>query len=294
MQTLVRGALALILAAAAVTRLARPAATQPALAVFGVPSGPIRWVAWGSAAAVELVLAAGVARGSAPAAGAAAALMLGYAGALLAAIGRGRAGAPCGCFGARSRVSRAAVARNVALAAGFAAVGFLPESSGLSADAWLAAGLAVALLAIVLLTVAVLALAREVGTLRMRLAPEQALEIAGEGPELGSRSMLGARLPAKDGALLGLSVFTSDGCPLCQALAPAVRAFERDPVVALATFDEVRDADVWHALAVPGSPYAVATDRDGVVRAKGAFNSFGQLESILASAERRLAEPAGA
>ena len=62
----------------------------------------------------------------------------------------------------------------------------------------------------------------------------------------------------------------------------------------MATFDEVRDADVWNALDVPGSPYAVATDSAGVVRAKGTFNSFGQLESILGTAERRIAEPAGA
>ena len=35
---------------------------------------------------------------------------------------------------------------------------------------------------------------------------------------------------------------------------------------------------------------AVALGRDGAVGAKGTFNSYGQLESILATAERRLAE----
>jgi hypothetical protein len=38
---------------------------------------------------------------------------------------------------------------------------------------------------------------------------------------------------------------------------------------------------------VPGSPYAVALGLDGTVLAKGTFNSLGQLESVLATAERR-------
>jgi hypothetical protein len=43
-------------------------------------------------------------------------------------------------------------------------------------------------------------------------------------------------------------------------------------------------------MGIPGSPFAVALGRDGAVRAKGTFNSYGQLESILATAERRVAE----
>lgn len=292
MQIAVQVALALVLAAAAVARLARPGATQPALAVFGVRSGPVRWTVWGCSAALELVLAVGVAAGFDAAAVAAAVLMLGYASALLTALRHGREGAPCGCFGARSRVTRGAVARNLALAAGFAAVPFLPEST--SAETWLATGLVVALIGVAALTVAVLALAREVGMLRMRLAPERALEIPSEGPPLGSLTVLGSRLPDRSGAQLGLAVFLSDACPLCEALAPALHTIARDPIVAFATFDEVADADVWSALDVPGSPYAVATDRAGVVRAKGTFNSFGQLESILATAQRRITGPARA
>ena len=38
---------------------------------------------------------------------------------------------------------------------------------------------------------------------------------------------------------------------------------------------------------MPGSPFAVALDADGTVLAKGTFNSGGQLESVLAAAERR-------
>jgi hypothetical protein len=50
------------------------------------------------------------------------------------------------------------------------------------------------------------------------------------------------------------------------------------------TFDEEADAEAWQALAVPGSPYAVALGPDGVVLAKGTFNSLYQLESVVAAA----------
>jgi hypothetical protein len=43
---------------------------------------------------------------------------------------------------------------------------------------------------------------------------------------------------------------------------------------------------------VPGSPFAVAIGRDGRVLAKGTFNSLAQLESVLATAERRRREGA--
>jgi hypothetical protein len=57
----------------------------------------------------------------------------------------------------------------------------------------------------------------------------------------------------------------------------------------VATFDEHTDGDIWRALDVPGSPYALALDRDGTVLAKGTFNNLAQLESVLATAERRRA-----
>ena len=44
------------------------------------------------------------------------------------------------------------------------------------------------------------------------------------------------------------------------------------------------------ALAIPGAPYAIALERDGTVGAKGTFNNLAQLESILATAERRRRE----
>jgi hypothetical protein len=74
---------------------------------------------------------------------------------------------------------------------------------------------------------------------------------------------------------------------MCRALAPTIEAFGRDPRVALRTFDEVADAEAWAAADVPGSPFAVALGADGTVLAKGTFNTGAQLESVLATAERR-------
>ncbi len=124
--------------------------------------------------------------------------------------------------------------------------------------------------------------------LRLSLDPRGALEIAHEGPEIGARSALAERF-GEDlaGGRLALAVFSSEGCQMCRALAPAIAAFGRDPHVALREFDEVRDADAWTAADIPGSPFAVALDADGTVLAKGTFNTGAQLESVLAAAERR-------
>jgi hypothetical protein len=201
------------------------------------------------------------------------------------ALARGRGGAPCACFGARGQVSDASISRALVLAAAFAAAPSLPRSEP-TTEEWLALGLAVALLGLVALAVVVLALAREVGMLRLSLDPRGALEVAHEGPEVGARSALAERFDLAPGRF-GLAVFSSEGCQMCHALAPAVAAYGRDPRVVLRTFDEVHDADAWTIADVPGSPFAVALDADGTVLAKGTFNTGSQLESVLAAAERR-------
>jgi hypothetical protein len=209
-----------------------------------------------------------------------------FAATMVSAIMRGRAGAPCACFGARSTVSWRGVVRNIGLAAAFAALPFLPERE-LSTEEWLGIGLAVALLACAALAVALLALAREVGMLRLRLGPEGALEIAHEGPELGMRTPVIQRFPPAPQAELALAVFTSESCHVCHALEPAVASLARDPIVNLMVFEEEADSQVWEELAIPGSPFALALDPRGVVLAKGSFNNLAQLESVLATAERR-------
>ncbi|MBA2428164.1 MAG: hypothetical protein H0X56_05405 [Solirubrobacterales bacterium] len=282
--------LAAVLAAAAALKVADPRASQAALSTFGIGTPPVRRAAFVAIVAWELALAAGVAAGLDVAAFAAAGTLTAFAAVLLLALRRGRSGAPCACFGSRSRVSAAAVARNLGLAAAFAALPFVPDAR-LSATHWLALGLGVALLGVLGLTVAVLALAREIGVLRLAIGPQSALEIPEEGPELGSRTDVLAELAdASEDAEVWLAVFTSEGCRVCQALEPAVAHLARDPLVSVRTFDERRDPGAWRRLDVPGSPFAVALDRDGTVLAKGTFNTLPQLEGVVATAERRLRE----
>jgi hypothetical protein len=281
---LVLGAL---LVAAAVSKIVGGSSARAALATYGVRSPGLARAVWGGLIAAELVLGVGVAAGSDLAARGAALLMAGACAAQVAAIASGRTGAPCGCFGARGRVGTGSAGRAALLASALAVAPLLPREEP-SVEAWLAIGLGVALLGLAALAVVVLALAREVGMLRLSVAPRGALEVAHEGPEVGARSALAGSFGADLApGLIGLAVFASEGCGLCRALAPAVAAFGAHPSVALRTFDEVEDADAWVAADVPGSPFAVALDADGTVLAKGTFNTGAQLESVLAAAERR-------
>jgi Methylamine utilisation protein MauE len=273
-------------AASALGKLAGGSDARQGLATFGVQDRRVQLLVWVGLIAIELVLAAGVAAGVDAFAWAGALLMLAFSGALVTAIARGRAGRPCACFGARSTVSWTAVVRNLALAAGLLAVPFVPSNDP-TTEGWLAIGLTVALLACAGLTVAVLALAREIGMLRLRLGPASALEIPEEGPELGSRSPLVQRFRVDRDTRLALAVFTSRGCHVCQGLGPSIELLRREPALAVEVFDELDDSGVWEALDVPGSPYAVALGAEGTVLAKGTFNNLAQLESLLAAAERR-------
>src|SRR5687767_8838430 len=179
--------LAGVLAGAAIAKLASPQAGREALAGFGFESPLARTLGFWSLIGIELGLAAGLIAGSTEAAILGAALMAMFGLVMASAIARGRAGQPCGCFGARSRIGWAGVARNLAFAAGFVAVAVLP-SEDLSTDQWLGLGVIGALVAVAGLAAMALALAREVGLLRMRVGPASALEIPHEGPEVGSRT----------------------------------------------------------------------------------------------------------
>ena len=277
--------LAGVLAASAIAKLASPAARE-GLETFGVRDRRLGLVVWVTLIATELAIAAGVAAGVDAFAIAGALLMLAFSGVLVTALARGRGGSPCACFGARSKVSPAAVARNLLIAAGLGVVPLVPADEP-STEGWLAIGLVVALCAIAGLAVAVLALAREVGLLRLRLGPGSALEIPEEGPELGSRTEIAERFDVDHRTRLALAVFTSAGCHVCQGLGPSIELLRGEPDLAVEVFDELTDAEVWSALDVPGSPYAVALGPEGTVLAKGTFNNLAQLESVVATAERR-------
>jgi hypothetical protein len=281
---LLRLALAAVLLGSAAAKLASGERGRRALASYGL-HGRAAGGAWAGTIALEALLAIAVAAGL-PGAAEAAAVLLGFFTLLLVvAIARGRAGEPCGCFGGSSRIGWGAAVRSACLAVAFAALPLLPDTS-LSTEAWLGAGLGVALVGVAALTVALLALAREVGELRIAVAPQAALSLDHEGPELGGRVGLIDRFERR--SPLAVAVFTSPGCSLCAALEPSLRLLERDPDVELRVFDEHEDAEAWASLAIPGSPYAVVlASTDGEVLAKGTFNSLYQLESLLGPAAVR-------
>ncbi len=283
-----RLAFAAVLVVSAAGKLASPASSAAALRTFGIEGDRQRRVLLGALIAVELLLAAGVGAGLDAAAFAASALLAGFALALLAALRAGRVGAPCACFGSRSKVTRGAVMRNLGLAIGFAALPLLPHTN-LSNDQWLGLGLAAALLACTGLAIAVLALAREIGMLRLRLGPDAALEIESEGPPLGGRSAAIERFRPGPRTELALATFVSRGCRVCRGLEPAIGSLANEPFLAVEVFVEEAEPDLWTECHVPGSPYAIALDLGGTVLAKGTFNNLAQLESILATAEQRRA-----
>ena len=275
--------LAAVLLGSAVAKLAAGERGRRALASYGL-RGRVATAAWAGTIGLEATLGVLVAAGV-PGSAEAAALLLGlFTVLLVVAIARGRAGQPCGCFGSRSRIGWGAAGRSACLAAAFAVLPFLPHTS-LSTEAWLALGLGVALVGLAVLAVALLALARELGELRLAVAPQAALSLDHEGPELGGRVGLIERFERR--APLAVAVFTSAGCSLCAALEPSLRLVASDPEVELQLFDEHADAEAWESLAVPGSPYAVVLAPDGEVLAKGTFNSLYQLESLLGPAAVR-------
>ena len=168
--------LAGVLAGAAVAKLASPSAGREALAGFGFGNPAARAIGFWSLVAIEIGLAVALIAGSTEAAILGAGLMAMFALLMAGAIARGRAGEPCGCFGARSRIGWTGVVRNLALAAGFTAVAVLP-SEDLTSDQWLGLGLIGALGACAALGAMTLALAREVGLLQMRVGPGSAVGI---------------------------------------------------------------------------------------------------------------------
>jgi hypothetical protein len=241
------------LLAAALAKASDRLGTSVGLSTYGVPPA-----AWGPLVLLETGLAAGVLAGWAPAGWGAAAVLALFALAQAALVAAGRGGAPCGCLGGRGRLSAWSAGRTAALAV-LAAVG-----AGQGVPGWaVAAAAAVSLLA-------------------LRRGPDAALEIAGEGPELGTRVELA--VPQAD---IRLAVFTSEGCRLCKSLTPALAPFTREPGLAVSFFDEVADAGAWLAADVPGSPFVVALAADGTALAKGTVNKAEHVASIVTAARER-------
>jgi hypothetical protein len=242
---------------AAWLKVADRTGTAVAAETFGLRGRAARW-AWLALAGLEAGLAAGVLAGPPGAAWIVAGVLALFAAAQVVAITSGRAGAPCGCFGGRGRLSWGSVARTALLAA----------SAGL-----LGAGVADTPPSPLAPVLGALALATAIALRERR--PRGALDVEAEGPPLGAILDLAGRPPAR------LALFVADGCRLCRALvAPAERW-------GAAILDEVADADAWAQADVPGAPFAVALAEDGEVLAKGTVNTRGQLASVLRTAQAR-------
>jgi hypothetical protein len=147
---------------------------------------------------------------------------------------------------------------------------------------------------LVVLCVVVVALARQVGTLHLRLGPRGALEIDTEGPMLGEPlSAVEARAPDGGSVVIGgpgvrrLVLFSSPTCIVCREVAPAMpaaaRAGELVPQI-------VHDTEAERVFDVPGTPYLMVLDELGIVRAKGTVNNLEQVEGLVDTAGRRMRE----
>jgi methylamine dehydrogenase accessory protein MauD len=167
---------------------------------------------------------------------------------------------------------------------------------------------------VILLSLTVLALARQIGVLHERVAPAGAL-INGAGPGVGEQSprlevhaiggnavTVGAAM-AKGRALLML--FVSQTCPICKKLIPIALDFARSErldvlfvgdadlveqrkLIAQFGIDEhcfVNGPEVGMAFRVDKLPYAVLLDDQGVISAKGLVNSREHFESLIVAKE---------
>lgn len=281
-----------ILGASAALKARRPGRASAALATYGVRGARAQMLTMWSVVALEAGVAAALGLDARWAPAAAGGLFLVFALATAGALAAGRSGRPCACFGGDTRLGWSSPLRAtlLCLAAAAVALDWLPRAHS-GYETALTIGLSLSLAAAGALAVAVLGLAREVGVLRLGLSTGTgALEVPHEGPEVGVRQPWAEALTGSPRAVLGVAIFSSEGCQLCRQVSPAVEHLAGDPVLAVRVFDEAHDGQVWRAAEVPGSPYAVALSLDGVALAKGSFNSLSQLESIIATARRREAE----
>ena len=137
---------------------------------------------------------------------------------------------------------------------------------------WVAAFVAQWVLLIVLCVV-VVALARQVGTLHLRLGPRGALEIDTEGPALGDVvPSVDARGVDGSPVILGgpgprrLILFSSPTCIVCREVVPAIPAAAQAGGLLAQV---VHDPDAERTYDVPGTPFVLVLDELGIVRARG-------------------------
>jgi len=133
--------------------------------------------------------------------------------------------------------------------------------------------------AVIALSISVVALLRQIGLLHLRVAP-MGVNFAGEGPELDEPAPNIGRRWRTDG--ITLVAFTSATCELCADLHPGlVRLSNAERDLDLVTLDGQRDASAFASFSVRSTPYVVAIDEEGVVRSRGVANTLDQVEEML-------------
>lgn len=169
------------------------------------------------------------------------------------------------------------------------------------------------------LVLMLLALARQVGVLHMRVAPAGALTtsggsavVGGQGPVVSAQTLDGTEVivggPAKS-VPLRLLMFVSATCPLCKGLIPAARSFAHDERLelqfvgddsaaaqqamiaqyGLESYRFINGPQVGQAYEVGKLPYAVLLDSEGTILSKGLVNSREHLESLVIAHEMGIA-----
>ena len=280
MDVALRLGVGIVLLAAAAAKVRSRADLPDILRGYGIGAGLARPAAV-ALVAVEVVLGLLLLAGVVPLAVSLASVGLGLV--FVGAVARVRAAGVqrlrCGCFGTAERSTGFLLARAAAFTglAGLAAAATAYGAPTLTREDWLVVAVAVLAVVVLALGALVLALYRQVGLLTLRIGPPQgALELEGEGPELGSPA------PALDG-LRGrgseLVAFFSPTCRICRELLPGVQALARDGL-SVRVVDEGRSPDAFRVWNVPGSPFAVHVV-DGVVAAKGLVNTLEQLEGLV-------------
>lgn len=166
-------------------------------------------------------------------------------------------------------------------------------------------------LVVIALSVALLAVVRQLGVLHERIAPVGALMLAkglkvGESaPKIAAQDLEGRSItlgaPRADERAT-LVMFVSPTCPVCKALLPALKSSlgserdwldiilasdgettqQRDFVLShrLGGFPYIVSAPLGIAYQVSRLPFAVLIDAQGVLRARGIVNSREHLESL--------------
>ena len=181
---------------------------------------------------------------------------------------------------------------------------------------WWVASYAILWFLVIVLCFVVVSLARQIGTLHLRLGPRGALEIDDEGPPLGQAPTV-ADIVGVDGDTVSVGgpgraqvlLFVSPTCHVCEQVLPsigvaaaakemdAIVLSDTDPIETTLAFGSrqldvpvVAGQDLAITYGVPGTPYVVVLDELGIARAKGTVNNLEQLEGLLDTAIQRRAE----